>query len=102
MTDHEFFDYDESITVGTLITAYHKGYHILTRIDFVEATVFTPASVHYYYSKVLTEDGKPATSAEKCCHSSYCRRVDKSFADAQLKNMMEQATQLHQSLQKYV
>lgn len=62
--------YDESITVGSLIRTYHKGYHILTRIKFRDEQ-----NPLFHYQKVLNENGTKAKSKEQHCDAIWCSIV---------------------------
>lgn len=92
--------WDETITVGELITTYNDGYHILTRIEFRERPVkymsnpdivalshpeyeYTPL---FHYVKVLKGDGTPSKRITSQCDAAYCQRVTKEQAkEAMLK-----------------
>ncbi len=64
--------WDDTLKVGELITAYASGYHILTMFEFRDGS--TPL-IHYV--TVVKENGdrvkKPGTP--KVCDASYVRRV---------------------------
>lgn len=65
-------EWDETLQVGELITAYHSGYHILTGFDYREGQ--TPLIL---YVTVLRADGtkvkKPSTA--RTCDASYVRKI---------------------------
>lgn len=67
-------EWDDTLTVGELITAYRDGYHILTRFEFREGN--TPL---VYYINVVKPNGvrvkKPG--ATLVCDASYVRRVSR-------------------------
>ena len=66
--------WDNTLTVGELITAYSEGYHILTGFEFREGA--TPL---IYYVMAIRPDGtkvkKPGVTRK--CDASYVRRVTK-------------------------
>lgn len=82
-------DWDETISVGTLIRTYYDGYHILERIEFndkaaehtsckavewsnKEAYSYPPS---FHFVKVLKGDGTPSKALRKHCNAHYCSRV---------------------------
>lgn len=64
--------WDETLTVGELITTYHAGYHVLLRVEPRKKE--TPLM---YYKQVVRGDGTLVNrKAELSCDASYVRRVD--------------------------
>lgn len=96
-------EWDENISVGSLITTYNDGYHILTEIQFreekpvpkeLEGTIFGPrlvessdpfytASPIFHYTKVLKGDGTKSKAIRASCDASYCRKVTKDWTETQ-------------------
>lgn len=81
----------EGIQVGDLITAYHSGYHRLTKIerrcytqyDIDNFSVYKDKQVGeeykplFHYEQVLTADYKKTKKKKAMsCDASYCKRVD--------------------------
>lgn len=79
-------EWDKSIEVGDIITAYHDGYHRLDKIElrfyaandiFVkrgEAKVGEEYSPLFHYTKVMSSNGKKFRNGQKnCCDASYCK-----------------------------
>ena len=63
---------DETLKVGDLITAYHKGYHEI--VTFEERDDCAPL-VHF--KTRFKSDGKPANSKRiMCCDMGYCRHAE--------------------------
>lgn len=63
--------WDDTISVGTLITAYHAGYHVVTGIEFRDHSppIFT-------YNRVVSKDGVRVNSKrQESCDASYCRKI---------------------------
>ena len=53
------------IKVGDVITAYHKGYHVVTGTSYEGRC--------WKYKQVLTADGRPRTAKrERTCDKTYC------------------------------
>lgn len=96
-------EWDENLSVGSLIRTYHAGYWILERIEFREERkapqhadpMWHPVPVEwshddmkevpiYHSCQVLRDDGTPSKKARKSCAASYCRRITKDYMDAQL------------------
>ncbi len=66
-------EWDDTLSVGELITAYEKGYHILTGIDY-RADDQTPLM---RYTRVVTAAGKRTkANKEMVCDASYVRRLN--------------------------
>lgn len=84
--------WDDTITVGSLITAYHKGYHIVTSIDWRkdETPLFT-------YSRV---DGPRRTTGT--CDASYCVRITREMIEAMRLKEINAAVQKAQRLLDFV
>jgi hypothetical protein len=91
--------YDESITVGTLITAYHKGYHILERIEFLTGE-FSDDTPVFYYTKIANDDGTPSRADRNSCHAGFCVAVTRDYIDNQLAKELNKATLKHETLEK--
>lgn len=65
--------WDDTLTVGELVTTYHRGYHILTSIDHRDG--HPPLAT---YVQVIKPDGTriKTPSRSNACDISYVRRVD--------------------------
>lgn len=89
-------EWDETISVGTLIRTYYKGYWILTSIEFttpkprvesLKGTIFDNYPIEwsnkdlyedvpiFHFTQVLKEDGMRSKSNTKKCSACYCSRV---------------------------
>ena len=69
-------DLNEVIEVGSIITAYRPGYHVVTQIEDRSQRVFygqpyTTPLVHY--TPLLTSKGTKAAKTKQVCDASYCR-----------------------------
>ena len=75
-------EYDDTIMVGQLISAYHKGYHVVTRIEFREQDdqPGKAASPILHYVKVLDDAGKPSKALKNSCDASFCRKITLEIA----------------------
>lgn len=96
-------EWDETLTVGELITTYNDGYHILTNIDFrdppprkpeLKDTVFDTWPIEwsdgamryspiFHYTKVLKGNGERSKALNGSCDASYCKRVTHARADVE-------------------
>jgi hypothetical protein len=96
-------EWDENISVGTLIRTYYSGYWILERIKFREPhsrdpalkkTIFDIELVEwshddmkavpiFHFCQVLNDDGKPTKKNRKMCDASYCVKVDRAYMKSQ-------------------
>lgn len=92
--------WDETLTVGTLIRTYYAGYWILERIEFRDAVKVPEDSEYpravqwshddmrqsplFHFCQVLNDDGKPSKMNRKCCDASFCHRVDKIWTALQV------------------
>lgn len=109
--------WDETITVGSLITTYNEGYHILTRIDFRDQPKLTgyvtPAIVErshpeydcspvFHYVKVLKSDGTPSKRITSQCSAVYCQRVTKEQAKEAMLKAIKAEEQKFQAILKYL
>lgn len=77
--------YDDAITVGSVITAYHAGYWRVTETK--ERPGSTPC---FKYVQLAKANGTPVSGkAEKVCDASFCRLLNReainTLHDAQLK-----------------
>ena len=109
--------WDETITVGSLITTYNEGYHILTRIDFRDPPKLTgyanPAIVErshpeydytpiFHYVKVLKSDGTPSKRLTSSCDASYCKRVTREDAEAAMKDAIAREERKFLAILNYI
>lgn len=97
-------EWDETITVGTLIRTYNDGYHILENIEFPDPKPRNPALLGtvfdvwpiefsdpsiqaepiFHYVKVLKGDGTKSKAIRGSCAAGYCSRVTEKEAMDQL------------------
>jgi hypothetical protein len=89
-------EWDETISVGTLIRTYYKGYWVLTGIEFplpkprvpsLAGTIFDNYAIEwsnkdlyedvpiFQFTQVLKEDGTKSKNIVKSCSAYYCSRV---------------------------
>lgn len=107
--------WDETITVGELITTYNDGYHVLTRIEFRERSVNVSifdivARSHteyectplFHYVKVLKGDGTPSKRITSQCDAVYCQRVTKEQAKEAMLKAIKAEEQKFQAILKYL
>jgi hypothetical protein len=68
----------KNLKVGDLITAYHKGYHIVEELCIDRCYGLNGSTYQnpvVKYRQVLTDAGKPINSKLKACHISHCNKV---------------------------
>jgi hypothetical protein len=89
-------EWDETISVGTLIRTYYKGYWVLHEIEFTAAkprveslkgTIFDNYAIEwsnkdlyedvpvFHFTQVLKADGTKSKNITKSCPACYCSRV---------------------------
>jgi hypothetical protein len=61
--------WDDRIQVGSIITAYRPGYHIVTSIED-RGKKSTPL---IHYRTLLNSKGKKSKNTSERCDASYCR-----------------------------
>jgi len=94
-------EWDENLSVGTLIRTYYSGYWILENIEFREPTPPRPIGdpwrtelvewSHddmkevpiFHFCQVLNNNGQPTKKNRKSCAASYCVKVDKVYMETQ-------------------
>lgn len=96
-------EWDETLSVGTLIRTYYSGYWILENIEFREPSGRNPSFAGsifdvypvewshedmkmtpvFHFCQVLNDDGKPTKKNRKSCDASYCRKIDNAYAASQ-------------------
>jgi len=113
-------EWDDTITLGSLITTYNDGYHILTRIEFrdrvsdparrddPEYVKFHPYVVSgenppvFHYVKVLKGDGTKSKAITASCSSKYCRKVTLETAAADLRDTCQKANEKYHAIQRFL
>ncbi len=93
-------EWDDNLTVGTLIRTYYSGYWILERIEFREP-ITRPQndpwrielvewshddmknSPVFHFVQVLNDNGEPTKKNRKSCDASYCVKVDRAYMESQ-------------------
>lgn len=79
--------------VGDIITAYHKGYHRLDRIEkryitedllrydvYKDKKLGDEISPLFHYTTLLDSNGNPKKKTQ-CCDAAFCRLATESIAD---------------------
>lgn len=102
-------DRDNGLKVGDLITAYHKGYWVVTSIEQRVVTKDEeetyqgrygkegdPKNSMIYYELAFDSKFKPAGKKKKTnrCDASYCSKVDAKFIADQIKELNKQVDAL--------
>lgn len=62
--------WDDRIQVGSIITAYRPGYHVVTEIRDRSSTRQTPL---IFYTTLLNSKGRKSSKTSEKCDASYCR-----------------------------
>jgi len=94
-------EWDDTISVGTLIRTRFQGYWILTEIEFtkpkprvpsLKGTIFDTYPIEwsnkdlnedvpiFHFTQVLRADGTKSKANTKNCHACYCSRVTEEEA----------------------
>lgn len=92
--------WDETLTVGELVTAYEKGYHVIVKIE--PRAEYAPL---VYYRRVVSEAGsliKTKTPATLCCDAAYVRRVSRVRVDVEWSEALEAAHTKRDNLLRFV
>lgn len=89
---------EHNITAGDLITAYHAGYHIVTRIEFRGET-----NDLIHYQTVANGVGKEVKSkTEKRCDVAYCTKLDRESVLKLYEEEIQEALTKRDALLKFV
>lgn len=122
MNSGHVYEWDDSIAVGSLITAYHQGYHVLERIEFVDpkprnpnllGSIFDNFVVEYsddlmreipifHYCQVLRANGLPGKALRRSCSAMYCQLVTSEVALKQRNDEIEAANTKFNNIFKYL
>lgn len=84
----------DEIKVGDLITAYHKGYHIVTEVQERTKAIDRTDSPLIHYNQIVDSTGKPRKSKGLCCDAAFCRKVIFEDVVKQTKEAIQQAISL--------
>lgn len=88
--------WDDTISVGTLITTANEGFHVLAMIEYGDINNITPGMTvvehdtpdqcppTFKYLKVLKGDGKKSQSRKGACSAALCKAVTKDDVEAML------------------
>jgi len=91
MNEVEFHPQRPTIKVGSLITAYHKGYHVVTKLYVSPAYGSLTPLVEYY--SLLSSKGTKTGRRVRTCHIEYCDEVDAGFIEDQYQKEIKSAKQ---------
>lgn len=109
-------EWDESISVGELITTYYSGYWILEGIEFGPTApperynikivarsneIYDSVPV-FHMVQVLNDHGEPTKKNRKCCAASYCRRISNARAEAEYEESIIAAKKKLQALREFL
>ena len=106
--------WDDTITVGTLITTYHSGYHVLERIEFreipknhcgvtvVEHDTQDSYPPVFHYVKVLSSAGDKSKVIRNSCEASFCKRVTAESVIAQYQAEIEAAAKKREAISQFI
>lgn len=72
--------YDKTIKVGDIVTAYHKGFHRVLKIENRHNMVVGGKTYHpsplVTLELVLDSNGKKARPKETSCDINWCKKID--------------------------
>lgn len=103
--------WDDTISVGQLITTYFSGFFILERIEYldIQHTVSILSSDTdekqapiFHFIKVLKEDGTESAKISKSCSAIYCNRVTRTTADFLYSSEVIKAVAKHDAIYKFL
>lgn len=97
-------EYDNTINVGSLITAYHKGYHILTRIEFrgqLGDPNFENTPI-FHYVKVLNDNGTISKGKANSCNAGFCEEITIEKAEDICQRKIDEAVEQKIAMMKYL
>lgn len=108
MSDFGDEKWDETIVVGDLVLAYHKGIHQVIEIErrFLNASDLTYGSYKgkkvgdeytplLHYKKIATPDFKRCkTQTENSCDAYYCKKIDAKYFKEQQQELKARITEL--------
>lgn len=85
------------IKVGDIVVGYHKGYHVVTALE-ERATTSSPL---VRYTKVINENGTPAKAIKKACDASWCRVVNDSYIDEEIKKHTDRLESIRKQIHEF-
>ncbi len=103
--------WDDTISVGQLITTYYSGFFILERIeyqdikhqlDIVSSDTDEKQAPIFHFTKVLKEDGTESNKISKTCSAIYCNRVTRTTADFLYGSEVGKAVAKHDAIYKFL
>lgn len=116
-------EWDETISIGTLIRTYYSGYWVLTRIEFLsererisglEGNIdhsfpieWSDKSLYetcpnFHMTQVLRKDGSASKANTKSCSAFYCSRVSDESAGAQMVTEVLAAHRKYDAIKQFV
>lgn len=83
------------ISVGSIITAYHSGYHKVTGFEDrsypIDSAGNMKQSLLVEYIKVANADGKKSRKIKNNCHIDYCKVVKPYDIEVDYQNSIQKA-----------
>jgi len=112
MLDKSFF---KQLQVGDLITAYHKGYWVVTKIEhrYINSSLQCLGCYQHlkvgdeynslvFYSKVANAHGRILKSKTiKCCDESYCSLINQDLLQKKQEEFQVEISNLQDLISKY-
>lgn len=92
------YNFDKNITVGSFITAYEKGFHIVTYVGPGPCSSGTLVR----YKRVLSEKGAKSSGAEKQCDGAWCELVTPQRATEMIDEKRKEFETFANNIAKYV
>lgn len=68
---------EQNINVGDIITAYHKGYWRVIKLEKI--LLYCNLTTQVTYEKVLNSNFKPPSKVTKSCDIRWCRKVNREY-----------------------
>jgi hypothetical protein len=95
--------WDETLTVGELVTAYRAGYHIITR--FEDRSEYKPLGmppIVFYVQVAKASGGLLERRTEYSCDASFVRRMTRTRIECDWADELEQAHRKRDNLLQFV
>jgi len=86
------------VSVGDLITTYHKGYHVVTEVELRWNDNQTPNTSLIHYYRIMGEGGKKSGKRKNACDASWCEVVDRVSNVATKDSLIDEIEAKHQMI----
>lgn len=103
--------WDDTISVGQLISTYYSGFFILERIEYndhlhevkiISSDTTDRRAPIFHFTKVLNEDGTKSKLIRKSCSAIYCKRITRTTADFTYGMEVQAAVAKHDAIYNFL